>query len=127
MRLPIERKSVKVYPDPKRVIARFFFNGEDRGKEVIKKVLELSEEQIFTILSPLLQEYSKRHRSITKLLSRHFDKVKFLIDVYNRDVKKHSIKSNKKDVTDDLDADIKWTRAVKNDLKKALSMSLAKS
>ena len=33
MRLPIERKHIKVYPDPKRVIARFFFNGDERGKE----------------------------------------------------------------------------------------------
>ena len=40
MRLPIERKNVKVLPDVKRVIARYFFNGEDRAKEVIKKVME---------------------------------------------------------------------------------------
>ena len=52
---------------------------------------------------------------------KHLEKkVKFLIDVYNRDVKKLYIKSNKKDVTDDLDADIKWTRAVKNNLKKGV-------
>ena len=58
---------------------------------------------------------------------KHLEKkVKFLIDVYNRDVKKHSIKSNKKDVTDDLDADIKWTRAVKNDLKKGVKYEFSK-
>ncbi len=80
MRLAIERKNIKVYPDPKRVIARFFFNGNERGKEVIKRVMELSEEQVFTIISPLLQEYSKRHRNITKLLLKNCTKVTFLFD-----------------------------------------------
>lgn len=94
MRLPIQRKPVKVYPDAKRVIARFFFNGEERGKEILTKVLELSEEQVFTILSPLMQEFSKRHRSITKLFSRHYEKVKFLIDIMQIDPE--SISTNRR-------------------------------
>lgn len=80
MRLPIQRKHVKVYPDPKRVIARFFFNGDERGKEVINKIMTLSDEQVFTIISPLLQEYSKRHRNITKLLLRHCKKLRPLFE-----------------------------------------------
>jgi predicted GH43/DUF377 family glycosyl hydrolase len=75
MRILIERKPVKVYPDPKRVIARFFFNGEERAIEVVKKVMELSDDEIFGLISPLLQEYSKRHRNITKILTRHCKKV----------------------------------------------------
>ncbi|RYG22263.1 MAG: glycosidase [Chitinophagaceae bacterium] len=76
MRLPIERKHVKVYPDPKRVIARFFFNGDERAKDVITKVMTLTNDQIFQIISPLLQEYSKRHRNITKIFTRHCKKLK---------------------------------------------------
>jgi len=76
MRLSIERrKTVKVYPDSKRVIARFFYNGETRAKEVIGKVMGLNEDQVFNIISPILQEYSKRHRSITRLLLRHCSKL----------------------------------------------------
>ncbi|MET3115028.1 putative GH43/DUF377 family glycosyl hydrolase [Pedobacter sp. CG_S7] len=80
MRLQITRKPVKVYPDPKRVIARFFFNGEERAQQVIKMVLKLSKEEVFGLISPLLQEYSKRHRNITKILARHCKKVKYAID-----------------------------------------------
>ncbi|MCJ8210186.1 glycoside hydrolase family 130 protein [Mucilaginibacter sp. RS28] len=80
MRLAIERKPVKVNPDPKRVIARFFFNGNDRAKEVIQRVLELPEEKAFDIISPLLQEYSKRHRNITRVLNRHASKLKHLFE-----------------------------------------------
>ncbi|HVW98127.1 MAG TPA: glycoside hydrolase family 130 protein [Mucilaginibacter sp.] len=76
MRLSIERKPIRIYPDPKRVIARFFFNGNDRAKEVIQRVMEISEEGAFAIVSPLLQEYSKRHRNITRALNRHCSKLK---------------------------------------------------
>jgi predicted GH43/DUF377 family glycosyl hydrolase len=75
MRLSIERKPVKVYPDPKRVIARFFFNGEERAKDVINRVLSLDDKQVFGLVSPLLQEYSTRHRNITKILSRNCKKI----------------------------------------------------
>jgi predicted GH43/DUF377 family glycosyl hydrolase len=75
MRLSIERKSVKVVPDSRRVIARFFFNGEERAIEVIKKVLSLSKEETFALVSPLLQDFSKRHRNITRKLQRHCEKV----------------------------------------------------
>ncbi|MDF2430705.1 MAG: hypothetical protein JWP44_336, partial [Mucilaginibacter sp.] len=76
MRLSIERKPIRINPDPKRVIARFFFNGNDRAKEVIQRVLNISEEVAFGIVSPLLQEYSKRHRNITRALNRHCSKLK---------------------------------------------------
>jgi len=76
MRLSIERKPIRINPDPKRVIARFFFNGNDRAKEVIQRVMALSEDIAFGIVSPLLQEYSKRHRNITRALNRHCSKLK---------------------------------------------------
>lgn len=86
MRLSIERKSLKVYPDPKRVIARFFFNGADRAKEVIQRVMALSNDEVFSIISPILQEYSKRHRNITKVLLRHCDKLKPLFNDLDIDI-----------------------------------------
>ncbi len=80
MRLQIERKSIKVYPDPRRVIARFFFNGDERAQQVIKRVLKLSSDEVFGLISPILQEYSKRHRNITKILARHCKKVKHCME-----------------------------------------------
>src|SRR5882757_4870030 len=76
MRLSIERKPIRINPEPKRVIARFFFNGNDRAKEVIQRVMNISEDIAFGIVSPLLQEYSKRHRNITRALNRHCSKLK---------------------------------------------------
>ena len=79
MRLSVERKPIRVNPDPKRVIARFFFNGNNRAKEVLQRVMSISEDAAFGIVSPLLQEYSKRHRNITRVLNRHCSKLKPLI------------------------------------------------
>jgi predicted GH43/DUF377 family glycosyl hydrolase len=76
MRIPVERKSVKIYPDPTRVIARFFFYGENRAKDIIRKVMGLKEADVACIILPLLQEYSKRHRKITNIFSRHCDRLK---------------------------------------------------
>jgi predicted GH43/DUF377 family glycosyl hydrolase len=80
MRLYIERKPIRINPDPKRVIARFFFNGNERAKEVIQRVMGIDEDVAFGIVSPLLQEYSKRHRNITRALNRHCSKLKPLFN-----------------------------------------------
>jgi predicted GH43/DUF377 family glycosyl hydrolase len=80
MRIPIERHAIKVNPDSKRVIARFFFNGQQRAVDVIRRVMDLSEDQVFQIISPLLAEFSRRHRNITRILYRNCNKVKSIIE-----------------------------------------------
>ncbi len=79
MRLSVDRKSTKVFPDPKRVIARFFFSGEERAVVLIKKILKMDQETIESIIIPLLQDYSKRHRNVTKKLLKNCDKVRAYI------------------------------------------------
>jgi predicted helicase len=51
--------------------------------------------------------------------TKHLEnKINFLIAAYNSDVNKLSSKSHTSDITNQLDSEIKWTRAVKNDLGK---------
>lgn len=88
MRLTINRKPVRVLPDTKRVIARFFFNGEERAVELLKKVLKLEKDEVFGLVSPLLQDFSKRHRNVTKKLFRHCDKVEHFIGLAGGDYNK---------------------------------------
>lgn len=76
MRLYVERKPNKVYPDSGRVIARYFFNGEERAVSLLKKILALNSDEVFSLISPLLQDFSKRHRNITKKLLKHCEKVR---------------------------------------------------
>ncbi|HEY1166047.1 MAG TPA: glycosidase, partial [Chitinophaga sp.] len=66
MRLSIERQPAKIYPDMKRVVARFFFNGEARAKAIISQVVAMSDAEVAATLTPLLREFSRRHRNITR-------------------------------------------------------------
>src|SRR5690242_17489661 len=88
MRLTIERKPVKVSPDPTRVIDRYFFNGEERAVELICRILALDKEEVFSLTSPLLQDFSKRHRNITRKLLRNCERVKKYIDIAGGDYEK---------------------------------------
>lgn len=39
MILPVERKNTVVAPDNRRVIARFFYNGDERAKKLIENIM----------------------------------------------------------------------------------------
>lgn len=78
MRIPIERQQAKINPDLKRVVARFFFNGDARAKGIILKVMEMSEQDVEKELTPLLRNFSRRHRNITRIFERHADKLRNL-------------------------------------------------
>ena len=54
------------------------------------------------------------------------DKINFLIDNYNLDVGKHSLKTMD-EIRNQIDYSIKWTRAVKNDLSKGRKYQFDKS
>nr|WP_294898083.1 glycoside hydrolase family 130 protein [uncultured Pedobacter sp.] len=75
MRIPITRKNVTVMPDSKRVIARFFYNGEERAKEILAHLNNFDEQAVYDLIAPILQEFSKRHRNITRILEKHADKL----------------------------------------------------
>lgn len=90
MRLPIERKDIKVYPDSSRVIARFFFSDVERAKSLIQRVMALSEEEVYSIIIPLLQEFSKRHRNITRVFERHCKKLDTIFRQLNIDAEELS-------------------------------------
>ncbi|MFB6454336.1 glycoside hydrolase family 130 protein [Chitinophaga sp. Hz27] len=78
MQLSIERKSTKIYPDLKRVVARFFFNGEARAKSIIQKVNDMTDAEVNLTIMPILREFSRRHRNITRIFEKHAEKISHL-------------------------------------------------
>ena len=83
MKLSVERKGTVIYPDNNRVIARFFFNGEERAEKIIRKLLIMPEEQVLANLSQILREFTRRHRSITQHFKKHYNKVKHVVNGLN--------------------------------------------
>jgi len=91
MNVTVDRKDTMIYPDNKRVIARYFFNGEQRAVTLIGKLLKMAETEVETVLFQTLREFAKRHRSITTLFKRHYRNVKPLIKQigYDEQISEH--------------------------------------
>jgi len=78
MQVTVTRKDSKFLPDPSRVIARFLYASDERSKNIIRKVLAMSEDEVNTTLNRVLRGYSKRHRNISKIFERHYNKLSHL-------------------------------------------------
>jgi predicted GH43/DUF377 family glycosyl hydrolase len=80
MRIPIVRKQLRIYPDMKRVIAKFFYNGDERAKNVIQCVMSLPPAEVEEELISILREFSRRHRNISQLFERNCERVRQLFE-----------------------------------------------
>ena len=81
MTIPVSRKEITLYPDPSRVITRFFMPGEpDRARSIIEHVVALEEERAGELLDEVLRRFSPRHRNISKVFEAHYERVRELID-----------------------------------------------
>jgi len=85
MQVIVDRKETIFYPDPSRIIARFLFTGDKRAAEIIRSVLEMSDEDASLTLKQTLRDYSMRHRNISKIFEKHFNKIAHLISQMDMD------------------------------------------
>jgi beta-1,2-mannobiose phosphorylase / 1,2-beta-oligomannan phosphorylase len=76
----VTRKDYKFLPDPSRVIARFLYTSDERSKNIIRNVLDMSENETKIALAHVLRGFSKRHRNISKIFEKHFNKLSHLFD-----------------------------------------------
>lgn len=79
MKIAVNRKYIKIAPDPSRVIARFFDIDDDRKINVIRKVLAMTDIEVNIAVNQVLRSYSKRHRNISLIFETHFNKVNHLL------------------------------------------------
>jgi len=76
MPITVKRNNARFNPDPERIISRFHLPmGNERICFVIDKVLGLSEEEVNLNLNNVLRNFSKRHRSISRLLTNNFQQI----------------------------------------------------
>lgn len=81
MAITINRLKPFFSPDSKRVIVRFFMpGGEARAKKIIKRIAGMKEEDALQVLNQTLRDFSNRHRNITKIFLKHFERVAQLFD-----------------------------------------------
>lgn len=75
MQVNVTRKKYTFSPDSSRVIARFLFLDEERSANIIRKVLAMPEKEVNIAISQLLRGYSRRHRNISRIFEKHFDRL----------------------------------------------------
>ena len=80
MQVNINRNDIIFSPDPKRIIARFFYLSDERGVDVIRRVMTMSENEVAIVINQVLRNFSKRHRNISQVFEKHFEKVGHLFD-----------------------------------------------
>jgi predicted GH43/DUF377 family glycosyl hydrolase len=79
MPITINRLKPFFFPDPKRVIVRFFMpGGEARAKKIIARLAAMQEEDALQVLNQTLRDFSNRHRNISRIFLKHFERVAFL-------------------------------------------------
>lgn len=85
MQVTANRKDLKFLPDPSRVIARFLFIDNNRALHTIQAILSIPENEAMVILNQVLRDYSMRHRNVSKIFEKNFDKVAHLLPELNAD------------------------------------------
>ncbi len=71
MGIKVYRKPLKFIPDSKRVVTRFFNNGDERTKQLIVRILDFSEEQTEVELIKTLKQFGGRHRNLQRIFKFH--------------------------------------------------------
>ena len=80
MQVPVIRKNVFFTPDSKRVVTRYFMNGEQRTQKMVSHIMLLDEKNVKSTLEQTLREFARRHRNITKVFYRHCEKIRGIIE-----------------------------------------------
>src|ERR1035437_6640672 len=80
MQVAVTRKKFIFSPDPTRVIARFLYLDDVRSADIIRKVLAMPEKEVNIAMSQLLRGFSRRHRNISRIFEKHFDKLSPIFD-----------------------------------------------
>jgi predicted GH43/DUF377 family glycosyl hydrolase len=86
MPVNIARKHTLFQPDASRVIARFLYAGEERAIVLITKVLAMPVVQQLQVLSQVFRDFSKRHRSISHVFEKNFNRIGHLFNRLNIDI-----------------------------------------
>ena len=79
MTLQVNRINVRLNPDVRKVIPRFFNTGDERSRELINRVMLLPDSQVSELLLQVQQEFHKRYSNIRFVFEKHFELVKHLL------------------------------------------------
>lgn len=80
MRVSVIRKNIIFTPDSRRVVARYFMNGDQRTQKMVSRIMMLDEKQVIDTLEHTLREFARRHRNISRIFFTHCEKIRCIIE-----------------------------------------------
>jgi len=79
MKVSVTRKNIKFLPDSSRVVARYFNSGDQRTKELVGRILAMSNYDVAHILEQINRGFARRHRNISSIFLKHYENIRHLI------------------------------------------------
>src|ERR1044071_864520 len=79
MKLQVRRIDLRLNPDVRKVIPRFFNTGEERSQALINRVLRISDKDANDLFAQVLNEFCTRYRNIRSVFEKHYELVKHLL------------------------------------------------
>lgn len=83
MQVIVNRKNITFNPDASRVIARFLYTNKNRALNTVRFILNMPEHEALFALKQTLRDFSMRHRNISKIFEKHFDRISHLLTLLN--------------------------------------------
>ena len=72
-KIPVRRLSIRLDPDPRRTITRFFWPGPERAKKIIKRTESLDSRRISELANEVLQQFTKGNPGLAEILIEHYE------------------------------------------------------
>jgi hypothetical protein len=79
--IKVYRDSLSFNPDQTKVITRFFQPKKERQKNIIHRILKLSDNEVDQILKLTIANFSNRHENIERIFKANFDKLNIEMDL----------------------------------------------
>ncbi|MEN6521394.1 MAG: glycoside hydrolase family 130 protein [Armatimonadota bacterium] len=79
VQVQVERLPIRIEPDPRHVLSRFFPADEQQTRRRISRVIALSEDDTERILSQLVEQYTGEHYDITAVWQENFHRVESML------------------------------------------------
>jgi predicted GH43/DUF377 family glycosyl hydrolase len=74
--IKVNRRETKFISDPSRVINKFYYPGnEQRARNIINRVIDLSNYTASNLLEDILSKFEHRHRNLKKVLKRNYQSI----------------------------------------------------
>src|SRR5208283_4032229 len=68
----VTRLPIRLMPDSRRTITRFFWPGEERAKKIVKRIKPLSPNKVSVLLKDLLNQFTPNKPGLEEILIENY-------------------------------------------------------